>query len=136
MSSTETIDCSPPFNEITAPGTIIMSPNYPSPYDNSLDCQVTVRFSDNRPVLIQFDPLFDIESHSSCNYDYLEVREGASARNNLIVSKLCGDTNPDPIQSTGNSMTLIFHSDNSISRAGFKITVNLGNWTFLNDQGK
>ena len=121
-----TIDCSSPFDEVTTPGTSIMSPNYPNNYGSGQDCQVTIRFAGSPTVLIEFDPLYNIESHSSCSYDYLEVRDGPSASSSLIGSKHCGATAPAPIQSTGNSMTLIFHTDSSFQKAGFKIVANPG----------
>ena len=110
-----------------------MSPNYPSLYDNRLDCQVTIRFSDSPSVLIEFESTFNIESHSSCGWDYLEVRDGPSASSNVIGSKLCGDLDPvpTPIQSTGNSMTLIFHTDGSVTRSGFKIRATPGGYEIL-----
>ena len=126
-SPTVTIDCSSPFDEVVIPGTIIMSPNYPNAYNNSLDCQVTIRFAGSDTVLIEFDPVYEIESHSSCSYDYLEARDGPSATSALIgSSKHCGNAAPAPIQSTGNSMTLVFHTDSSVTKTGFKIVANSG----------
>ena len=69
---------------------------------------------------------FNIESHTSCLYDYLEVRDGDSINSNLIGSKLCGTNLPGRIESTGNAMTLKFHSDGSVVRPGFKITTSIG----------
>ena len=120
------IDCTSPFDEMLIPGTVIMSPNYPNSYNNNLDCQTTITFADSPTVLIEFDPNYEIESHSSCVWDYLEARDGPSADSPVIGSKLCGSTAPAPIQSTGNSMTLIFHTDGSVTRTGFKITANTG----------
>ena len=54
------------------------------------------------------------------------MRDGPSASSTMIGSKLCGNAQPAPIQSTGNSMTLIFHTDNSAPKTGFKITANSG----------
>ena len=103
-----------------------MSPNYPNSYSNNLDCQITIRFEDSPTVLIEFDPTFEIEIHSTCGWDYLEARDGPSADSPLIDSKICGETAPLPIQSTGNSMTLVFHTDGSVAKTGFKITANTG----------
>ena len=80
-------------------------------------------------VLIKFDPVFEIEKSRvdlDCTFDYLEVRDGPTANSTMIGLKLCGGIEPPPIQSTGNSMTLIFHTDRSVEKKGFKITANPG----------
>ena len=90
-----------------------------------MDCQVTIRFEEGQRVAIDFVD-FNIESHSSCLYDYLMVRDG-DINSNLIGSKLCGTNIPGRIESTGNAMTLQFHSDSSVVRPGFKIITSIGN---------
>ena len=108
---------------ITVPGTTIISPNHPGDYQNNLDCQVSIQLSER--VRIRFEA-FNVESHTSCRYDYLEVRDGDSSSSSMIGSKLCGDLIPDAIESTGSSMTLVFHTDSSAIRTGFRIVVELG----------
>ena len=119
------IDCDSPYDEVTSAGMNIMSPNHPQNYNNNQDCVVTIRFAEGERVAIQFEA-FDIESHSSCVWDYLEVRDGDNENSNLIGSKLCGLTNPGTIESTGNTMTLKFHSDGSVVKTGFKIRTSIG----------
>ena len=120
------IDCDSPFDEVTDSGTTITSPNYPSNYDNGKDCQVTIRFAADQIVLITLEA-FDVESESTCRYDYLAVHDGDSTSSNLIGSKLCGtDHVGSTIKSTGNTMTLHFHTDSSETRSGFKINVVSG----------
>ena len=122
-----TIDCYSPFDEVLTPGTVITSPNYPNSYANNLDCEMTIRFSHGTKILIEFDPTFEIESGSSgCSYDYLEVYDGPSTDSPIGGSKICGSSAPAPIQSTGNSMKLIFHTDSSVLKTGFEITANAG----------
>merc|ERR1719312_916351 len=43
----------------------------------------------------------------------------------MIGEKLCAEFFPDAIESTGSSMTLVFHTDASATRTGFKIIVEL-----------
>ena len=118
-----TIDCDAPFDEVSTPGTRIISPNHPSNYESSKVCQITIRFSER--VRIRFEA-FNLESHPSCNYDYIQVRDGDNANSNQIGSNLCGTTIPDAIESSGQSMTLIFRTDGSVARSGFKILTELG----------
>ena len=106
---------------------IIKTTNYPNDYLNGQTCQITITFSDSPTVLVEFNPQFGIESHSTCRYDYLSVYDGPdTGLSPLIGSKLCGTTAPAPIQSTGNSMTLLFQSDGSVTGVGFEITANPG----------
>ena len=79
--------------------------------------------------IIEFDQQYEIENHSSCNYDYIEVRDGPSLDSNIIGNeRLCGPTAPTPIKSTGNTMTLLFHTDYSVTKTGFKIVANPGKY--------
>ena len=111
---------------MTVVGTTITSPNYPNDYGNHRDCQVSIRFSGNQTVTIRLEA-FNVESHSTCTWDYLAVHDGDSTSSSLIGSKLCGTSHEgSTIQSTGNTMTLHFHTDGSVTRSGFKINVNSG----------
>ena len=55
---------------------------------------------------------FDIESHSSCNYDYLTI----------AGTKYCGDTAPTGLLGAAES-EITWHTDGSGDRAGFKVCV-------------
>ena len=90
-----------------------------------MDCQIKIRFAAGQRISIQF-LAFDIEQHSSCRWDWLEIRDGDSANSNLLGSKLCGSNNPDPIESTSNTLTLVFHTDSSVVNSGFMIKAELG----------
>ena len=67
---------------------------------------------------------FDVESHSSCNYDYLNVYDGPNASSPLL-GKFCGSTLPGPFTSTAadGSLTFVFQSDYSQTGAGWKALV-------------
>ena len=120
------MDCNSPFDEeVTVPGTTIISPNHPNNYDNGMDCQIKIRFAAGQRISIQF-LAFHVEPNNQCRWDWLEVRDGDSANSNLLGSKLCGSTNPDPIESTSNTLTLVFHTDSSVVKGGFMIKAELG----------
>ena len=58
---------------------------------------------------------FDIEAHSSCTYDWVEVSIGSYSE------KFCGSSIPGPFTSTGPTMTVRMHSDgNRITGKGFQ----------------
>ena len=77
-----------------------------------------------------------METSHSCEYDSLEVYNGATKEPRNRVAKLCGSQLPDPITSTGNEMILRFHSDFSVGFKGFKLqfasTGIMFFWIFLN----
>ena len=57
---------------------------------------------------------FDIEADPDCAYDYVQVSSGSDEE------KYCGTAKPSPIISSGNTMRVVFHSDRSVTRNGFK----------------
>ena len=57
---------------------------------------------------------FDLEANSDCRYDYVQIS------NEYSQQKYCGSRNPGPIISSGNTMTVTFHSDDSENGNGFK----------------
>ncbi|XP_069504454.1 cubilin [Ambystoma mexicanum] len=94
----------------------LFSPGWPAKYGNRMECTWLIRSPGST---IEFNILaLDIESHSSCNYDKLEIRDGDS---NLapVLSTICGREPPGPIRSTGDSMFLKFTSDGSVTGMGF-----------------
>ena len=134
--ATETeIDCHSPFDEVTIPGSNITSPNYPNNYDNRKDCQTTIRFAVGQIVNITFEA-FDVEHNSACSWDYLKIYDGDTSTNSPIIgSKLCGIGTHvgTTIQSTGNAMTILFHTDSVVTKRGFKILANVGkNYRIIN----
>ena len=112
------ISCMEPFGVITQPGTTILSANYPDSYENGLHCQVTITLKDS--VLIDFED-FEVEDWNDCAADWLEVRDGDTFNSTMIGSKLCGSDIPQPMKSTGKSLTLVFISDGTGVGKGFSI---------------
>ena len=120
-SESVTIDCEAPFQVVTVNGTTIISPNYPYDYEGNKDCQVTIRFAYNQVGAIMFEA-FDVKRDTTCSFDYLAVHDGNDTDSPMIGPKLCG-TSPagTTLKSTGNVMTLHFHTDRTVTRSGFKI---------------
>ena len=118
----KTIDCEAPYDEVTEKGVAITSPNYPNDYGNHLDCQVTIRYGVNETVVITF-LVFDVEE----GYDFLAIHDGESTDSPLMSSKLSG-TSPSgtTMRSTGNVMTLHFHSDSRSTKTGFRLYAHVG----------
>ncbi|XP_066579431.1 cubilin [Amia ocellicauda] len=97
----------------------ITSPNYPSNYPQNVDCIWVITVPNGEAVQLDFEDEFYIEPSTSCLYDYLELRDGATSNDNLI-DKLCGNQLPSTKHSTGSVMYLRFRTDHSITHKGFK----------------
>lgn len=63
LGRTKTISCKSPYDIVETRTTTIISPNYPGKYENYLDCQVTIKFSEGQRVSILFETL-NIEGKS------------------------------------------------------------------------
>ena len=63
--------------------------------------------------------VFDMES----GYDFVHVYEGDSTDVDPLAS-LSGSDVPDPVESTGNTMTIRIVSDGSVNFSGFSVDIN------------
>nr|VZI35148.1 unnamed protein product [Spirometra erinaceieuropaei] len=95
----------------------IMSPGYPKIYPPSSECTWNIEVPDGHTVNLTFNS-FEVESHENCSNDYLEVYDGPSTSSKML-KKLCGPSTPEPIMSTGNTMTLHFITDKVLNKKGF-----------------
>merc|ERR550539_1047748 len=93
----------------------LQSPNYPRRYPNNQNQTWDLEVAADQKIKLSFDS-FDLEDASSCRYDYVQISHGS------FEEKYCGFRKPDPIISSGNTMTVTFYSDYSVSRYGFKAT--------------
>lgn len=91
---------------------------------------ITAGTQQNLPTLCLFTCFFNtdlptnrfmmlsLELHHSCRYDYVEVRDGDSI-NSRVIGRFCGNNRPAPIQSSGNSLHVLFVSDGYKNFDGF-----------------
>ncbi|KAH9362517.1 hypothetical protein HPB48_015569 [Haemaphysalis longicornis] len=93
--------------------------NGTSHYPNNTECTRVIRAPYNHMVRLDFRDRFHLEESPTCEFDYLEIRNGAYAYSPL-EARLCGDTFPKPVQSEGRHLWLKFASDASIEYTGFK----------------
>jgi len=94
----------------------IVSPNYPEEYGNNMDETYDRSVEEGSQILITFTH-FEIEDHPNCGWDWVKVVDGDGTD---LLRKSCGSGIPDPITSKTNRITVVFHSDDSITRRGFK----------------
>lgn len=103
---------------------VIESQNYPSYYPGYSNCIWTIRATKGARITLRFIS-FQLESSSSCQFDALEVRDGALTSSDLL-GKFCGSVIPEPIESSSSTVTLKFRSDGSGQYRGFKIEFESG----------
>ncbi|XP_013387554.1 serine protease hepsin [Lingula anatina] len=101
----------------TATVGIFQSPDYPSNYPHSQNCEWTISTELDDPITLTFD-VFSLESHSSCNYDAVEIFE-VSGGQETSKGKYCGTNRPDEIILYDGSFKVVFTSDSSVSNTGF-----------------
>merc|ERR550539_1335477 len=93
----------------------IKSPNYPNVYPHNLEETWNLEVAAGEKIMLTFES-FELETHSSCRYDYVKISFGS------VEEKYCGTNKPSPIISSDNTMTVVFHSDYDVNRNGFKAT--------------
>ncbi|XP_040214374.1 deleted in malignant brain tumors 1 protein-like [Rana temporaria] len=98
---------------LTAPKGVITSPNFPNNYPDNAYCEWNITTTSR----IKLTPTnFDLEGYMYlCVFDELWVYGGSFPR------ELCGQMLPDPIISTGNFMRIVFKTDKSLNRTGFRL---------------
>ncbi|XP_036916668.1 cubilin [Sturnira hondurensis] len=99
---------------------VITSPNYPASYDKLTHCSWLLEAPQGHTITLTFSD-FDIESHTTCAWDSVTVRNGGSP-GSPIIGQYCGTSNPGPIQSGSNQLVVIFNSDHSVQNGGFYAT--------------
>lgn len=92
------------------------SPNYPNQYLGNRTCIYTIKVPDGYIIEVQFS-FFDIEDHTDCLFDYLEIRDGTE--NGKLIKKFCGTILPEPIYSSYNYLWMKFVTDESVHNNGF-----------------
>jgi len=100
----------------TSDSGIIKSPNYPKSYPSNSDKTYSLSVADGSKIKLTFTD-FELEDYN-CAYDYVEVFD----TNGKSIKKVCGNTKPSPITSTGNKMTIKFKSDYYYNLKGFSAT--------------
>uniref|UniRef100_A0A452HNN1 Uncharacterized protein n=1 Tax=Gopherus agassizii TaxID=38772 RepID=A0A452HNN1_9SAUR len=93
----------------------ILSPGFPEPYLNSLNCVWKITVPEGAGIQIQV-----ISFVTEQNWDSLEVFDGGDNTVTMLGS-FSGTTVPALLNSTSNQLYLHFYSDISVSAAGFHL---------------
>nr|XP_015820312.2 inactive serine protease PAMR1 [Nothobranchius furzeri] len=89
-------------------------------YPNNARCEWTIQVDRPFNIKLRF-MMLSLESHHACRYDYVEVRDGDSI-NSRVIGRFCGNNRPAPLQSSGNSLHILFVSDGYKNFDGFFAT--------------
>ncbi|XP_054274028.1 cubilin-like isoform X2 [Macrosteles quadrilineatus] len=104
--------------EFTARSGEIWSPNYPQPYSAERMCVYIISTPPSTAIQLHFQD-FELEKlGESCDYDYLEIRDGDNA-NSTLVGKFCGGDAPPDVISTHNYLYITLTVDSSYQQRGF-----------------
>ena len=87
----------------TASNGTVTSPSYPNQYPSNADCIYTISQPTGTIIVLSFHSI-DIEKNPTCNYDYLEIRDGLSSGSPVLGKKLCSNVIPAPIRSNKNQL--------------------------------
>ncbi|XP_045482434.1 cubilin [Harmonia axyridis] len=104
---------------LSAPSGSIISPMYPEPYNKFTDCHWKISVSAGSIVQIIFTDI-DLEIHSFCLLDYVEVFDGSSAASKSL-GRFCSLIHPTFIRTTQNNAYIRFKSDVSYQGRGFQL---------------
>ncbi|XP_060104406.1 cubilin [Heteronotia binoei] len=99
------------------------SPGYPNKYPHNRECHWFIHTAPGSSIQLTIVE-FDIEYHPSCNYDVLEIHGGPDFSSPRLA-QLCFPRvpqNPLHVSSTGNTISVRFKTDVSVSGKGFNAT--------------
>ena len=104
----------------------VKSINFPNNYPNNAKCSYLITNSDSQTKIILDFLHFNLELGKSCKFDWVKIYDG----NSTIATQIgrtygyCGKRAPPTltIASTGNSLLIVFVSDESDTYSGFNAT--------------
>uniref|UniRef100_A0AC35TWU6 C-type LECtin n=1 Tax=Rhabditophanes sp. KR3021 TaxID=114890 RepID=A0AC35TWU6_9BILA len=107
------------LNLFTNSSGTILSPNYPSNYDNGLSCEYKIVLPDSSKLVRLSMTFLDIEQ----KWDYLRVYDGTK-ETGVIIANYTGDqeysTLPSYLIGSSNVLTLYFYTDKTFTAKGFQ----------------
>ncbi|XP_075068011.1 cubilin [Mixophyes fleayi] len=109
--------------DLSGPNGSFNSPGYPMKYPNNKECIWYITTAPGSSIQISIVD-FNIEYHTTCDYDVLEVYGGPELSSPRLA-QLCTPRAPgSPLQvsSTGNALTVRFKTDAHVNGKGFNAT--------------
>ncbi|OPJ83749.1 low-density lipoprotein receptor-related protein 12 isoform A [Patagioenas fasciata monilis] len=107
--------------QIRSPSGTITSPGWPSEYPARINCSWYIRAKPGEIITISFQD-FDVQGSRRCSSDWLTI----GSYKNMEGYRACGSSIPSPYISSQDHVWIRFHSDDSISRKGFRLAYFAG----------
>ena len=101
----------------TAANGTVTSPNYPGNYPINRICRSKITVANGFRVQLNFSEI-DVETHRTCNYDYVKIYNGPDETAPLLGS-YCSRHAPSTLTSSSNEVLIVFKSDSSNTARGF-----------------
>ncbi|NXM00120.1 LRP12 protein, partial [Tyrannus savana] len=107
--------------QIRSPSGTITSPGWPSEYPARINCSWYIHANPGEIITISFQD-FDVQGSRRCSSDWLTI----GSYKNVEGYRACGSSIPSPYISSQDHVWIRFHSDDSISRKGFRLAYFAG----------
>ncbi|MBO4873951.1 MAG: T9SS type A sorting domain-containing protein [Bacteroidales bacterium] len=91
--------------------------------DYSAGEDMTATFTSNGIINLSFSS-FETES---VTYDYMYVYDGDASTGTVLINKAGGSTVPSAVTASSGIMTVVWHSDGSVQKAGWAATISATN---------
>ena len=93
-------------------------------YSSSENYSITFCGMANAPIIVEVVYL----STESASYDYIRIYDGPNTGSTILANSLGGSTMPaqTEYEATGNCVTITWHSDGSVNRNGFELSIRCG----------
>lgn len=117
------------YNKLHGYYGVLESPNFPSAYEHSLNCNWTIEAPMGNTINLTFSH-FDLERGSldeetntyKCQYDYVQIMEGEEDTFNTELGRYCGTVDlPMKISSTQRQVLIVFSTDTFAAFNGFRL---------------
>ncbi|KAL2080118.1 hypothetical protein ACEWY4_023911 [Coilia grayii] len=106
---------------IRASSGVITSPGWPFEYPSRVNCSWNIRANPGEIITISFQD-FEIQSSHRCGMDWISI----GAYKNLDGFRACGSSIPAPYISSQDHVWIKFHSDDSLTGKGFRLSYITG----------
>ncbi|CAL1529163.1 unnamed protein product [Lymnaea stagnalis] len=102
----------------------LSSPGYPNGYSKNINCSWRIVGNVGQIIAFRFTD-FQLQNSYNCASDYVEVFDELSAGTaGLSLGRFCGGTTPRSLQTTSNSLRVLFKSSSFGEGIGFNATFN------------